>query len=236
MNREEAIKILKQRECCRECVADCTCNECDKAFEMAIEALKQEPEESKDIHLPLYKVGDRIEFDTDGNAYKLYMSNGNEFEQQPCEDCVSREQAQTEIEMNACRYTLAQESGCMGNVEWSDSLIKVSDAVDIIRKLPPVIPKGVTVTDFADKCRECGKMKNGEWIPVSVRLPEDYQRVLVTVVNYWGVEVVRVAEYYNQKKVFRVLENNESWKVVEEGLLAWMPLPKPYKTESEAKE
>lgn len=43
MTREEAIKILKQRECCRECVANCTCNECDKAFEMAIEALKQEP-------------------------------------------------------------------------------------------------------------------------------------------------------------------------------------------------
>jgi hypothetical protein len=43
MDRKKAIKILKQRECCMECVTDCNCNECDKAFEMAIEALEQEP-------------------------------------------------------------------------------------------------------------------------------------------------------------------------------------------------
>lgn len=43
MDREKAIKILKQRECCRECVTDCSCNECDKAFKMAIEALEQAP-------------------------------------------------------------------------------------------------------------------------------------------------------------------------------------------------
>ena len=44
MTREEAIEILKQRECCRECVVDIgDCNDCDKAFEMAIKALEQEP-------------------------------------------------------------------------------------------------------------------------------------------------------------------------------------------------
>jgi lantibiotic modifying enzyme len=43
MDRKKAIKILKQRECCMECVVtDCNCNECDKAFEMAIKALEQE--------------------------------------------------------------------------------------------------------------------------------------------------------------------------------------------------
>ena len=44
MTREEAIEILKQRECCRECVVDIgDCNDCDKAFEMAFKALEQEP-------------------------------------------------------------------------------------------------------------------------------------------------------------------------------------------------
>lgn len=45
MTREErAIQILEQRECCRECVVEnCTCTECDEAFEMAIKALKQKP-------------------------------------------------------------------------------------------------------------------------------------------------------------------------------------------------
>ena len=62
-------------------------------------------------------------------------------EQQPCEDAISRARAQTEIQMNAFRYTLAKERGGMGQVEWSDQLIKVSDAVDIIRHLPSVIPQ-----------------------------------------------------------------------------------------------
>lgn len=45
MTREErAIQILEQRACCRECVVtNCTCAECDEAFDMAIKALEQEP-------------------------------------------------------------------------------------------------------------------------------------------------------------------------------------------------
>ena len=42
--------------------------------------------------------------------------------------------------MSASRYTIAKERGGMGQVEWSDHLIKVSDAVDIIRHLPSVAP------------------------------------------------------------------------------------------------
>ena len=34
----------------------------------------------------------------------------------------------------------------------------VSESMGEIRALPSVVPKGVTVTDFADKCRECGKL------------------------------------------------------------------------------
>ena len=56
-------------------------------------------------------------------------------------DCIDRAQAQTEIEMNASRYTIAKERGGIGQVEWSDQLIKVSDAVDIIRNLPAVTPQ-----------------------------------------------------------------------------------------------
>lgn len=42
VKEERAIYILEQRACCREClVKDCTCVECDEAFDMAIKAIKQ---------------------------------------------------------------------------------------------------------------------------------------------------------------------------------------------------
>lgn len=63
-------------------------------------------------------------------------------------DAISRAEAQTQIEMNASRYTLAKERRGMGQVEWSDQLIKVSDAVNIIRNLPSVTP-------ISKECIDC---------------------------------------------------------------------------------
>lgn len=70
-----------------------------------------------------------------------------------------------------------------------------------------------------------------KWIPISEKLPEDYQRVLITIVNCHGDNLVRVAQYIKRNKIFKVKENGEWWKVGEERLLAWMPLPEPYKGE-----
>ena len=81
-------------------------------------------------------------------------------------DYIDRAQTQTEIEMNASRYTLSKERGGMGQVEWSDQLIKVSDAVDIIRHLPSVTPARKTGhwIDHSDEgfveCSECGSATN----------------------------------------------------------------------------
>ncbi len=63
-----------------------------------------------------------------------------ELEQEQHEDCVSRAEAMTEIQMNARRYTLAKEFSEMGQVEWSDYLISIKDALDILRNLPSVTP------------------------------------------------------------------------------------------------
>ena len=43
----------------------------------------------------------------------------------------------TEFQLNAKRYSLAKESVGMGEVVWSDNLISITDAMDILRSLPP---------------------------------------------------------------------------------------------------
>jgi len=88
MTKEQAIEILKQRECCRECVVDNgDCNDCDKAFEMAIEALETVEEFEKAQII----TGGRLNGRT--YAYKCGLEDGKRkaLEQQPSDDCVSRQ-------------------------------------------------------------------------------------------------------------------------------------------------
>ena len=61
---------------------------------------------------------------------------------EPCDDAISRE-AVKDILNNS--YSL-------------------TDAEHKVEQLPPVTQKSETVTEFADRCRECGKMRKGHWI------------------------------------------------------------------------
>lgn len=96
--------------------------------------------------------------------------------------------------------------------------------------------EGQTIREWVQDIAEANHV--GKWIPVSMEipeeeLPEDFQRVLITVVNYAGYKVVRAACYINPRRMFRVEGSSDLWEVGEKGLLAWMPLPEPYKAESE---
>ena len=72
---------------------------------------------------------------------------------------------------------------------------------------------------------ECADEKiNGGWIPITERLPDNSGRYLV---NY-SSGYVSMARYY---------ESVSKWgSTTTERIVAWMPLPQPYRGESEDKE
>ena len=72
------------------------------------------------------------------------------------------------------------------------------------------------------------------WIPVSEGLPEHTMPVLITVRRYDDVIVVRRGYYYSHgnDSIFHA-DNGICWEIDDDGLLAWQPLPQPYKEDKE---
>lgn len=76
-----------------------------------------------------------------------------------------------------------------------------------------------------------------EWIPVSERLPEERNHYLTTV----KIDAMNCKPYYEiqtswySDKQF-VVEYIGDELVARRSVIAWMPLPEPYKAESEEKE
>lgn len=69
---------------------------------------------------------------------------------------IDKALAQTELMMSAERYTIAHESNGFGTVEWSDNLIPVSRAMEIIRNMPSVEDVSVHKCKYVYRCSECG--------------------------------------------------------------------------------
>jgi len=70
------------------------------------------------------------------------------------------------------------------------------------------------------------------WIPINERLPEDRRSVLVTA--YWHETYqVMMASYYGDGLWWCVPFNNCGEHMQRLNPKAWMPLPEPYKAESE---
>lgn len=81
-----------------------------------------------------------------------------------CDDAISRQAVLDAM------YKLCDTGGTLEENPWRDNphIDAITDAVD---DLPPVTPKAETVTEFADRCRECGarygkllEQKSGKWI------------------------------------------------------------------------
>lgn len=61
------------------------------------------------------------------------------------DDLIGRAEAQTAIQFAAKRYTVAHEAHGEGQVVWSDNLINVTDAMNVLRDLPSIQPERKTV-------------------------------------------------------------------------------------------
>lgn len=179
MTREEAIKTLKENSCiicdyCAKNMESCSIAYCDNRE--AIRTLEQQPCEmtAEEYRQNLIQVFHNVDCDEliafcvlpTENEFKhleWFLNNHykkqepceewlkkNYYKQEPCEDCVSRQAV----------HNMLEDIPIVNTDKWFNWLQK---ACLKLADLPSVIPKGVTVTDFADKCRECGKQKKGKW-------------------------------------------------------------------------
>lgn len=98
-----------------------------------------------------------------------------------------------------------------------------NDCIDAIIDHVPTVP----LPDFKEGYKQAirdGKTNfarpQGEWIPVSERLPERYKEVIVTDIETSGT--------YQSRYV-----GNEYWEcdngTLKNRIIAWQPLPEPYK-------
>lgn len=70
----------------------------------------------------------------------------------------------------------------------------------------------------------------GKWIPISERLPEEEEYILLSFANYTGLDIGR---YENDGENDNFYPGDEEETYASYGLIvnAWMPLPEPYKGE-----
>lgn len=71
-----------------------------------------------------------------------------------------------------------------------------------------------------------GEARENIWIPVEERMPEELDYVFVTVKYPSGVRLTEVAHIINGKWAITLPSCNGK-------VIAWMPLPEPYKKEGE---
>lgn len=73
-----------------------------------------------------------------------------------------------------------------------------------------------------------------DWIPVTKRLPDDYDRYLIST-DDGMVEIVNYGYTNDNPNEIAFYEwDDEEWQCWKPNVTAWMPRPKAYKAESEA--
>lgn len=77
--------------------------------------------------------------------------------EQPSEDCISREEVRRILGNEVFELTKLHTVNPEDNPKADAMAYGVNWSLNTLMELPPVTPQ--TVTEFADKCKECGKIK-----------------------------------------------------------------------------
>lgn len=107
-----------------------------------------------------------------------------------------------------------------------DALIKA-----IIRKEPFNDCARVVIAECVEEVRHAPTVEpEPKWIPVRERLPEDEQFVLVT---YKTTDRIHVCQYHEDGSRNQWYSLNDMCRAHNNVVLAWMPLPEPYREEGD---
>ena len=149
---------------------------------------------------------------------------------------ISRFFTKTAIEAmeEACRTGASERESC-------EDAISRRAVLNTLDKMDSVLDEDRTVETYKELLVACYNdlppvtpVHKKEWIPVSERLPEDRREVLVTA--YWHETYqVMIGSYFGDGLWWCVPFNNSGEHMQKLKPKAWMPLPEPYKEESEEK-
>ena len=125
----------------------------------------------------------------------------------------------------ACRTEASDRESC-------DDAISRRAVLDTLNKMDSALDEDRTVETYKELLTACYKdlpsvtpEHKKEWIPVSERLPE-LPGIYMTTLDYGKHGLATGARYYHGKY----------FKWMNECVVAWIPLPEPYKAETEGEE
>ena len=222
MTPEEAIRVFERMldEFYNE---DSYAPECKDAVDMAIEALMEQSKHNQNT------MSKQPDLDTLGIKTE-----------ETCADAISRQDAIDAVEFGITYVkVLNKETGeVMELVKKSNE--EVQKAVDRIEALPSAQPEP-TLEKIEEYChKRCLSIVDNallhkyalaeqQWIPCSERLPENDERVLATTA--WGEVTIAERIYPPIDDTCWFIHDGYMNATIDD-VVAWMPLPEPYKGES----
>ena len=117
-------------------------------------------------------------------------------------------------------------------------LVKIKILKELIKEYELLAKYNDNGTDYDRYCALDMAIKELEqkprWIPVSEKLPEDYKTVIASVEHGYVCPEARYSKEEGWQWAYE--SGTDYWQEIECDVVAWMPLPEPYKAERSGEE